>query len=126
MAKIDFKGIDDYAKALGTLWKESENIVKKAVYEGADVVANEIKQGLRSIPVDERVGTEESPVTGVGRRQKADLIDGFGLSPMENKDPRIKASLKSHTGIEFRGNAGICQPLLKLRLTNEKRPVKNC
>lgn len=89
MAKIDFKGIDDYAKALGTLWKESENIVKKAVYEGADVVANEIKQGLRSIPVDERVGTEESPVTGVGRRQKADLIDGFGLSPMENKDGYI-------------------------------------
>lgn len=89
MAKIDFKGIDDYAKALGTLWKESENIVKKAVYEGADVVANEIKQGLRSIPVDERVGTEENPATGVGRRQKADLIDGFGLSPMENKDGYI-------------------------------------
>lgn len=89
MAKIDFKGIDDYAKALGTLWKESENIVKKAVYEGADVVANEIKQGLRSIPVDERVGTEENPVTGVGRRQKVDLIDGFGLSPMENKDGYI-------------------------------------
>ena len=89
MAKIDFKGIDDYAKALGTLWKESENIVKKAVYEGADVVANEIKQGLRSIPVDERVGAEENPVTGVGRRQKADLINGFGLSPMENKDGYI-------------------------------------
>lgn len=85
MAKIDFKGIDDYAKALGILWKDSENIVKKAVYEGADVVANEIKQGLRSIPVDERVGTKENPVEGVGRRQKADLIDGFGLSPMENK-----------------------------------------
>lgn len=89
MAKIDFKGIDDYAKALGTLWKESENIIKKAVYEGADIVANEIKQGLRSIPVDERVGAEENPVTGVGRRQKADLINGFGLSPMENKDGYI-------------------------------------
>lgn len=89
MAKIDFKGIDDYAKALGILWKDSENIVKKAVYEGADVVANEIKQGLRSIPVDERVGTKENPVEGVGRRQKADLIDGFGLSPMENKDGYI-------------------------------------
>lgn len=89
MAKIDFKGIDEYAKALGILWKDSENIVKKAVYEGADVVANEIKKGLRSIPVDERVGTKENPVEGVGRRQKADLIDGFGLSPMENKDGYI-------------------------------------
>ena len=89
MAKIDFKGIDNYAKALGTLWKESENIIKKAVYEGADIVANEIKKGLRSIPVDERVGAEENPVTGVGRRQKADLINGFGLSPMENKDGYI-------------------------------------
>lgn len=102
MAKIDFKGIDEYAKALGILWKDSENIVKKAVYEGADVVANEIKQGLRSIPVDERVGTEENPVEGVGRRQKADLIDGFGLSPMENKDGYIntKAGFNGYGSIK--------------------------
>lgn len=89
MAKIDFKGIEEYAKALGILWKDSENIVKKAVYEGADIVANEIKQGLRSLPVDERVGTEENPIEGVGRIQKEDLIEGFGLSPMENKDGYI-------------------------------------
>ena len=102
MAKIDFKGIDEYAKALGILWKDSENIVKKAVYEGADIVANEIKQGLRSLPVDERVGTEENPIEGVGRIQKEDLIEGFGLSPMENKDGYIntKAGFNGYGSIK--------------------------
>ena len=45
MAKIDYKGIDDYAKALGKLWKESEEIITAAVYDGAAIVADEIKAG---------------------------------------------------------------------------------
>lgn len=95
MAKIDFKGIDEYADRLSILFKDSEEMIKKAVYAGAALVADEIKQGLQEIPIEEGpdglppVGTADSPLKGVSRRQKADLIQGFGLAPMEEDNGYI-------------------------------------
>lgn len=96
MAKIDFKGIDEYAKVLETLGSESEEVVKSAVYKGAALVADEIKSGLKGLPIEEGenglppVGTPEHKLTGVSRRQKADLIDSFGLAPIENDNGYIQ------------------------------------
>ena len=90
MAKIEFKGIDEYAKVLAALGNESEEIVKSAVYKGAAIVADEIKSGINSIPIQEGnnglppVGTPENKLYGISRKQKGDLMDSFGLAPMEN------------------------------------------
>lgn len=90
MAKIDFKGIDEYSKRLEILFKDTEQVVRQAVYEGAAIVADEIKAGLKALPVEEGdnglppVGTPEHKISGVSRRQKGDLIDSFGLAPIEN------------------------------------------
>lgn len=102
MAKIEFKGIDEYAEKLGILWKESEGMIERAVYAGADVVADEIKKGLQALPVEEGFGTPEHPLNGVGRGQKADLIDGFGLAPMQNDDGYIntKAGFDGYGSIQ--------------------------
>ena len=53
MAKIDFKGIDDYSKLIAALGNESEEVIKSAVYKGAALVGDEIKQGLKSLPIEE-------------------------------------------------------------------------
>lgn len=90
MAKIDFKGIDTYAKMLARLESGSEEIVKRAVYEGAAVVADAIKEGLKSIPVQEGKGTPENKLHGITKKQKADLINGFGLAPIENSNGYIQ------------------------------------
>lgn len=90
MATIDFKGIDDYAKLLANLGLESDEIIKSAVYKGSEIVADEIKKGLKSLPIEEGenglppMGDSQHKLTGVSRRQKADLIDSFGLAPIEN------------------------------------------
>lgn len=90
MAKIDFKGIEEYSKMLENLFGDTEKVVRKAVYEGAAIVADEIKAGLKSLPIEEGdnglppVGTPEHKISGVSRRQKGDLIDSFGLAPIEN------------------------------------------
>lgn len=93
MAKIDYKGIDDYAKALGKLWKESEEIITQAVYEGAGVVADEIKAGLKKLPIDNRKGTSDDKLRGVTKKQKSDLIDAFGVAPIENDGDTINTRL---------------------------------
>ena len=96
MAKIEFKGIDEYAKVLATLGNESEEIVKSAVYKGAAIVADEIKSGINSIPIQEGnnglppVGTPENKLYGISRKQKGDLMDSFGLAPMENNGDYIQ------------------------------------
>lgn len=90
MAKIDFKGLDEYSKKLEILFKDTEKVVREAVYEGAAVVADEIKAGLKGLPIEEGgnglppVGTAEHKLSGVSRKQKSDLIDSFGLAPIEN------------------------------------------
>lgn len=96
MAKIEFKGIDEYAKVLATLGNESEEIVKSAVYKGAAIVADEIKSGINSIPIQEGnnglppMGTPENKLYGISRKQKGDLMDSFGLAPMENDGDYIQ------------------------------------
>ena len=87
MAKIDFKGIDEYAKVLETLGNDSEEVVKSAVYKGAALVADEIKSALKGLPP---MGSPEHKISGVSRRQKADLIDSFGLAPIENNNGYIQ------------------------------------
>ena len=51
MAKIDFKGIDEYAKVLETLGSESEEVVKSAVYKGAALNGDKNKTTLKGWPV---------------------------------------------------------------------------
>lgn len=90
MAKIDFKGIEEYSRALAEIGAQREKIIEQAVYGGAAVVADEIRAGIEAIPIEEGenglppVGTPEHKLTGVSRRQKADLLDGFGLAPIQN------------------------------------------
>ena len=90
MAKITVKGLEEYANRLAALGTESEKAIREAVYAGAAEVADSIKAGLRSIPTSNERGTPEHPVQGVTNRQKADLIDAFGLAPIENKDGYVQ------------------------------------
>ena len=89
MAKIDFSGIDEYAKVLDALGKESEEVIKSAVYKGAALVADEIKADLKALPIEE--GENGLPPMGSPEhKQKGDLIDGFGLAPIQNDDGYIQ------------------------------------
>lgn len=101
MAKIEFKGIEEYSKALSSLFADSEAIVKRAVYEGASVVADEIKAGLKALPTEgNRKGTQENQLTGVTRKQKADLINAFGLAPIEN----VNGYVQTKAGVDGYGS----------------------
>lgn len=85
MATMQVKGLDEYAEKLASLYKDSERLTKEAVYAGASVVADSIKSGLKSLPVDNNShASKDNMLKGITRRQKADLIDAFGLAPIEN------------------------------------------
>lgn len=110
MAKITFPAMDEYAERLRILWKNQKKIIESAVYQGADIVADEIKKGLKEIPIQEGenglppVGTPEKPLIGISRKQKEDLINGFGLAPMEDAFGMIntKAGFDGYGSIKTR------------------------
>ena len=137
MAKISFDGIDEYAQRLGILWKSQRKIIENAVYAGAQVVADEIKEGLKQLPIEEGknglppIGSKENPLKGVSRRQKADLIDGFGLAPMEDNNGYINTkagfdgygSVKTKTYPKGQPNAMLMRSVESGTSFRDKHPV---
>lgn len=69
MARITFKGLEEYEKKLSLLAKDTEQICGAAIYEGASIMADEIKAGIRSLP-------RKTGVTQEG------LEKGFGISKL--------------------------------------------
>lgn len=94
MAKVIFKGISAYVDKLENLRGESDNVIGRAVYDGAAVVADAIRKEVDAIPiVQNQRGTPEHPIDGVTRTQKKGLQDGFGISPVQNDRGFINVKL---------------------------------
>lgn len=85
MAKITFPGLNDYELMISRLSKGVDDIAGKAIYAGAGIVADAIKENIKALPIVRGYGTTENPLPGgVTAPQKAGLIDGLGISPMQN------------------------------------------
>jgi len=93
MARISFKNGDDYALKLSRLATGSEEIAKKAIYQGAKVVADKIKSNLEGVLSPEATG---------------DLVDSFGVTPISrDKDGNWNAKI----GFDGYGRDGIANQL---------------
>lgn len=102
MAKMTFKAGDEYAIKLSRLATDSDAIAKKAIYEGAKIVADQVKQNLNGILSPEATG---------------DLIESFGLAEM-TKDANGDWSTK--LGFEGYDRDGVPN-LLKARVLESGR-----
>lgn len=83
MATISFKGGDEYALKLSRLATQSEDVAKRAVFEGAKVVADKIGTNLDALPEESfRYLRGGEKFVGIPQRQKQDLKDSFGITPI--------------------------------------------
>lgn len=83
MARMKFGGTDKYIAKLERLRDKSTPTAKMALYQGAKVVADEIRKKTESIPVVmSRWASEENPLEGLTQEQKDGLLDSLGVSPM--------------------------------------------
>ena len=94
MAKITFPGLKDYELMLSRLEGATDDMIGRAVYAGAGIVADAVKQGIQSLPVVTGYGTESNPLPGgVTSAQKAGLIDGFGISKLRDDNGYLNVKL---------------------------------
>lgn len=98
MANIKFSGFSEYEAMLRRLERDAEAIAKRAVYEGAKVVADTVKAQIGSI-------SSEGPSDAERERrekQKAGLKESLGISSMRNDNGFINVK------VGFDGYNDIC------------------
>lgn len=101
MAKMEIKGLTEYANMLDKLGANAPEITKKVVYTGAGVVADEIKKRLQENLNDPAYVGKGSGELGVkstmlsGRQgQTGDLLASFGVSPIQvDRDGNTNAKI---------------------------------
>lgn len=90
MARITFKGLEQYEMQLSKLGGSTRKIAERAIFEGAKIVADEVKKNLNSLNVTTqelaiRAYTNQTP-TYITEDAKNALIDSFGVSPMREEN----------------------------------------
>ena len=106
MAKITFPGLAEYELMLSRLSQGAEDVAGKAIYAGAEIVADAIRsniQGLQAVP--DEVGAiayaEKSPAP-LTERAKEGLLDGLGISSMQDDNGyyNVKIGFDGYNGLK--------------------------
>ena len=97
MAKLTFKGMDEYLITLGKLadYNQNREIIGEAVFDGAKIVADAVRDGIDAIPeIDHRQrGSNSSQLHGITSAQKKGLQEGFGIAPMTDDNGFLNVKL---------------------------------
>lgn len=83
MAKMTFKGVDEYIKKLYELYGNADDMVEEAVNIGAGAGADTVRASLNDIPIDDRVYIPEGEQRrGLRTIQWKGLSASMGVSPI--------------------------------------------
>lgn len=87
MATIRFKGLEEYTAKLSQLSVlAEEQVLGPAIYDGAAVVMEAVKEELRAVPTDDRRFVPSSSGLmrlGPTTEQKEQLLESYGVAPMQ-------------------------------------------
>lgn len=93
---IYFEGIEEYRQKLLTLGKQVDAIAKMAVYDGANVVTDAMRQEIHNLPEVKEFYLYEkklTPIRGITKKQKAGLLKGLGLAKMDERGGMISTKV---------------------------------
>lgn len=83
MARMTFRAAEEYELKLSSLSASAPEVIKAAIYAGARVMANAIKNALTSLPTDKfRYLRNGEKFSGPTASEKSDLIESFGITPI--------------------------------------------
>ena len=87
MATIRFSKLRDYELMLGKIGDASKDICGAAIYEGAKIIADEVKANLESLKTVSDANAiqaaKKEEATYLTIRAKKGLIKSFGVTPMQ-------------------------------------------
>lgn len=80
MAKIEFVGIDEYLEKLNKVGDKTTGLCKRALYDGAAVLADAVRSEVQALPVTDR-NTEPQHVFSY---ERDGLLSGLGIAKMKD------------------------------------------
>lgn len=89
MPRIELKGLDDLAFVLNRLTDKSETAIKRAIYDGAGIMADAVRANIGSI----RSGGPSDWERRRREAQKAGLQEGLTTYEIENKGAVIEGGV---------------------------------
>ncbi len=100
--KISSNGLEGLIRSLDKVGGEVEQIASRGVYRAAGAIADEVKSGLQSLPVQN--GKDGKPpyaskgeqLRGVTSQQKEDLINSLGIARFRDEGGVINTSIGFH------------------------------
>lgn len=99
MAKwIVGKGLDNYIVYLQSIEAVTDEAIGEAVYDMAKVVADKVRAGIEALPAAQKGKTsyrvsDHWVMSRLSDEQKKGLLDGFGVSPMQDDGGYINVKL---------------------------------
>ena len=97
MAKwIVGKGLDSYISYLQKIGAVTDEAIGEAVYEMAKVVADSVRSGIQALPTvsnQANIATYKKGYSRLSDEEKQGLLDGFGVSPMQDDGGYINVKL---------------------------------
>lgn len=97
MAKwIVGKGLDSYISYLQKINAVTDEAIGEAVYEMAKVVADSVRASIQALPTvsnEANIATYKKGYSRLSDEEKQGLLDGFGVSPMQDDGGYINVKL---------------------------------
>ena len=85
--------IDDYLQTLNRLGAEMEGRAKQAIFEGAKIIADQVKRNIEALPTDEEWGTTAQKKRGPSREEKTQIKNGLGIARMKSEQGVINTKI---------------------------------
>lgn len=93
MAKMQIKGIEEYALKLSELGSDIDRVAGKSIYAAADLVANAIKEKINTLNAEHdkynMVAYKRGEKNKLTIAQKKGLIESFGITRMDQDSKGI-------------------------------------
>lgn len=102
MATFQFEGVDDYIAQLQRLYGDTEEMIGRAIYEGAAVVMRSVVDAIDGIHTDDHYGTQDYMKTGPTTYQKEGLLRSVGIASLRQDGTfwNVKIGFDGYNGIK--------------------------
>ena len=87
MGKITVNGLEEYSLMLSRLSEKTEGIAGKALYAGADIVADKVRENIRALPsvpdIDGIKAWKAGAPAPITVKEKLGLLESLGIATMQ-------------------------------------------
>lgn len=100
MARMNVKGLENFSQMIVAMGERGGDVMKAAVYEGADVMTRALKEAIMELPEEEGYLPNGAKRQVITKQEKQAMADHVGIASMDYIGGKVT------TAIGFNGYTG--------------------